>query len=209
MILDGTKHPLSVIRLSSSFQGLVDLSTLKEHLFCETYFKISDEAIPFHFRQNYQNWKRDWGFCVSKNFYNSLTDGYYEISINKKRCLDVLEMTHKGLTDQCFYLVSHLDHPGMSNDDLSGCAVGIQLFEELKKNRTKYTYKLLIVQEIIGSEYYLHSLPNTEKEKIKGGLFLEMLGSNTPFSLQRSYFENSLLFYPLKHALRRFKKLKL
>ena len=79
----------------------------------------------------------------------------------------------------------------MVNDDLSGVVVGIKVMQDLLSRRDlHYTYRFLIVPETIGSVAYLsqneHLIP-----KMKGGLFLEMLGLNAPHALQFSFLGNS------------------
>jgi aminopeptidase-like protein len=106
--------------------------------------------------------------------------------------LEIFEYTIKGELDHTVCFVAHLDHPGMANDDLAGCAVGIELFKGLSQKKTKYTYKLLLVQEIIGSVYYLNALSEKEKKQIFSSVFLEMLGTETPLKLQRAFSENPL-----------------
>ncbi len=184
IILDGTKHPLSVISLSKSFRGTVDVNELKKHLYFDTRF---DDAIPYHFRQLYRSWERDWGFCVTKNFYNSLDDGQYEVIIDTQESdgvLKVLEYTKRGKFDDTIMIAAHLDHPGMSNDDAAGCALGVELFKKMEQIDTKYSYQLFIHQEIIGPEYYLAHISDEQREKINEGIFIEMLGSNTELGLQ-------------------------
>jgi aminopeptidase-like protein len=197
-ILDGTDHPLSVIGLSSQFSGEITGGELKKHLHWKTHFnEVNKQAIPFHFRQYYQPWNRDWGFCVNKAFYDKIGDGdtyYIDIQTREsKGYLDIIEHTLEGESDLSFVFVAHLDHPGMANDDLAGCAIGIELFKKLSKQQNRqYTYKLLIVQEIIGSVFYLENLKESERKKIKSGLFLEMLGSDGELNLQKSNSYNPL-----------------
>jgi aminopeptidase-like protein len=74
----------------------------------------------------------------------------------------------------------------MVNDDLSGVAVGIDAMRKLLNGpRRRYTYRLLIVPETIGSIAYLSHNEHLIKN-MKGGLFLEMLGRSFPHSLQLS-----------------------
>ena len=186
VIFDGMSNALSVIALSANFKGAVDLEELKRHLF---YDHRRDDIIPFNFRQMYQCWKRDWGFCVTKTFYDSLEPGVYDVVIDAEEhagVLKVMEHTHPGTHETAFAFVAHLDHPGMANDDLAGCAVGVELFKKLSKIKTKFTYKLFLVQEIIGSEYYWGRTNCGNREKILEGLFLEMLGTETQLALQES-----------------------
>jgi aminopeptidase-like protein len=70
----------------------------------------------------------------------------------------------------------------------------------LKKSGLRYTYKFLILPETIGSVAYL-SRNEKSIPRMKGGLFLEMLGLNNPHALQLSYGEDSLLDGAFTRAL--------
>lgn len=186
VIYDGTKHALAVIALSKSFRGRVSCEELKQHLY---YDQRYDDAVPFHFRQMYRAWERDWGFCVTRKFYDSLEPGEYEVVLDtreSKGVLKLLEYTHTGKLDEAIVIAAHLDHPGMANDDLAGCAVGVELFRRLRGRKTKFTFKLFLHQEVIGSEYYLGKMNNADRGRILEGLFLEMLGTRTQLALQFS-----------------------
>lgn len=183
-------HPLKIIGLSLPFHGVVTLEELKKHLY---YDHRNPESIPYHFRQHYRPWERDWGFCVTKDFYDSLSDGNYEVEIETKESegyLKVAEYVHEGDVPEGFAFVAHLDHPGMANDDLAGVAVGVELFHQLRQMKTKFTYRLVLVQEMIGSVFYLHE---THDKTILESCFLEMLGSDTPLALQNSRTASSCL----------------
>jgi aminopeptidase-like protein len=204
VLYDGTRHPLAVIALSAPVDTTVTRDTLREHLYTVDEDYENPEAIPFHFRQLYRPWDRDWGFCVPRPFYETLPPGDYDVVIETAESegyLDVLEYTHEGEVEETFVFVAHLDHPGMANDDLAGCAVGVELFERLQERDTKFSYRLVLLQEITASEYYLHALPEEEKGTILGSLFLEMLGSNTPLALQYSVEETALVDQALEGAL--------
>ena len=184
VIYDGTKNPLSVISLSKSYRGTVDKKELEKHLFYDTRF---NDAIPYHFRQMYRSWDRDWGFCVPKIFYDSLEDGQYDVIIDTNESagvLKVMEYTKRGKLDDTIVIAAHLDHPGMSNDDVAGCAVGIELFKKIQYFDTIFSYQLFIHQEVIGPEYYLAHLSEGDRDKLLEGIYIEMLGSSTGLGLQ-------------------------
>lgn len=202
LIYDGMAHPLCVIALSEQFIGKVELEELKRHLH---YDHRSDGAIPYHFRQEYRCWDRTWGLCIPKALYDMLEDGEYEIEIRTKESrgyLTVLECTHKGSLKDAIAFVAHIDHPAMANDDLSGCIVGIELFNKLKSMKTKLTYKLIITEEIMGSEAFLQEHAKTSN--IKEAMFLEMLGSKTPLNLQKSSKMSSLIERAMINTLRTY-----
>ena len=201
IIYDGMKNPLSVIALSKPVNKYLNLKNLKKHLHFDSR---SSTATPYHFRQMYQSWNREWGFCVPKKFYDSLTEGNFRAIIKTKESkgyLKVLEYNLKGKSKKTIVFVAHLDHPGMSNDNLSGCAVGIQLFKYLSKKKLKFSYSLLLTQEIIGSEYYLNTLSKKNKSNILESLCLDTLGSRTKISLQSSFKANSNIEYFLEKSL--------
>ncbi len=194
-------HPLKIIGLSTSFSGLVSKEKLLNHLH---YDSRDPDAIPYHFRQFYRPWKRTWGFSVPKTFYDSLSDDSYTVDILTQESegnLKVAEHTKKGAYPYTFVFVAHLDHPGMVNDDLAGVAAGVELFQRLSQIETKFTYKLILVPEIIGSEFYLGSTPSTQTNILES-CFLEMLGTSTPLALQKSLNENSQIEHILLDKLR-------
>lgn len=203
VIYDGMQSPLSVIALSKSFQGRVDLQELKKHMHFDHRY---DDAVPLHFRQQYRSWDRDWGVCVPKTLYDNLLPGDYDVIIEADEApgsLKLLELTHRGALDETIVIMAHLDHPGTANDGLSGCAVGVELFRRLMERKTRFTYRLFLHQEVIGSEYYLGMMPKFEREKMIEGLFLEMLGAGPELALQSSFNEGTNIEYCLGKVLER------
>lgn len=183
-VYDGAAHPLRVIALSRGFRGRVGLEELKRHLHFDARY---EDAVPYHFRQLYRSWERDWGFCVPRRFYDSLEPGDYEVVIETEEApgvLKILEYTHEGALPHRIVLAAHLDHPGMANDGLSGCAAGVEIMRRLSGRRTRYTYCLVLHQEIMGTEYYLGHLDASGRQDFVEGLFLEMLGTRTKLALQ-------------------------
>ena len=202
VIYDGKWHALAVISLSRSFRGKVGLDELKKHLYYDHRY---DDSITFHFRQLFRSWNRDWGFCVPKKFYDNLQEGEYEVLIETDESdgvLKILEYTHEGSLDETFIFGANLDHPGVANDGLAGSVVGIELCRRLSSKKTKFSYKLVLVQGIIGSEYYLGKMNEAERNNIFEGVFLEMLGSQTQLALQSSKDGKSNIEYALNKAMK-------
>ena len=180
IVWDGLSHPLSVISYSSPVNKIVSNSELKEHCY---YDHRSDHDIPYHFRQSYRPWSRDWGFCMDKNTYDSLTDDIYHVHIDiseGERELVILEGQTNPKSKVTFVLAAHLDHPGLINDDLTGVIAACEVFRRLPKS-TGYNVKLLLLPEIIGAELYLHG-----QDQLTDGLFIESIGiSGSKFFLQK------------------------
>ena len=202
-VYDGTVHPLGVIGLSKSFSGTVSLEELRCHLHCDH----RDEcAIPFHYRQQYRSWSRDWGFCLPKRILDQLVPGDYEVvirTVEAPGALKILRYTHQGALDFTIVLGANLDHAGVANDGLAGCVVGMEVLRRLRGRKTKFTYSLILSPGIIGSELYLAGLNPAERGRILEGIFLEMLGSATPLAVQESRRSMVSTLHALKASLDR------
>jgi aminopeptidase-like protein len=185
-VYDGAAHPLGVIGLSKSFTGTVSLEELRQHLH---YDHRDDHSIPFHYRQQFRSWSRDWGFCLPKRVFDQLGPGDYEVVIRTAEApgaMKILEYKHQGTLDFAIVLGGNLDHAGAANDGVAGCVVGLEVLRRLQGRKTKFTYSLVLSPGIIGSELYLAGLSEPERSRILEGIFLEMLGSATPLAVQES-----------------------
>jgi aminopeptidase-like protein len=101
--------------------------------------------------------------------------------------LKVGDIIVPGRSEDSIVLCAHLDHPGMANDDLSGIVVGMDVMRALRrKPDLHYTYRFLIVPETIGSVAFL-SHHEDLIPRMKGGLFMEMVGLENPPCLQLSF----------------------
>lgn len=174
--------PLHVVSYSLPYRGIVSRDELFRHL--HVHPRIP-EAVPFIFKY----YERDWGLCCSKVLKDSLREDQYRVVIDTDfsySTLKVGEVIVPGESKDCIVLCAHLCHPAMVNDDLSGVVVGIDVMRALlQRERPRYNYRFLIVPETIGSIAYLgHNAALIPK--MKGGLFLEMLGLENPHALQLS-----------------------
>ena len=201
-LLDYTDHPLHVISYSLPFEGVVSRAELLQHL--HVHPRLPD-AIPYIFKY----YERDWGLCASQQLCDSLKDEKYRVLIStsfEPGTLKVGEVVIPGESEDTFILAAHLCHPGMVNDDLTGVMVLIEVARELlalskSGSRPYYTYRLLILPETIGSVAYL-SHHEDLIPKMVGGLFLEMLGNDSPHALQGSFQPGSQPDRCLNAALR-------
>ena len=185
-VYDGKSHPLGVIALSSGFSGTVSLDELRPHLHFD---HRHDDSIPFHYRQQFRSWARDWGFCLPKRVFDQLTPGDYEVvirTVESPGSVKILEYKHQGALDFTIALGGNLDHAGVANDGLAGCVVGLAVIRRLIGRKTKFSYSLVLSPGIIGSELYLAGLSPLGRSQILEGIFLEMLGSDTPLAAQNS-----------------------
>jgi len=178
-----TDNPLHVASYSNPVEGEFTREELFKHL--HTHPHIPD-AVPF----KYVYYNSDWKLCCSETLKSKLTDDRYKVVIKSDfsyGTLKVGEVVIPGESEDCIILCVHLCHPMQVNDGLSGVVVGIEVMHELlKRKNLRYTYRLLILPETIGSLAYL-SHNEDLIPFMKGGIFLEMLGLNNPHALQLSF----------------------
>jgi aminopeptidase-like protein len=197
-LLDYADHPLHVVSYSLPFEGVVGREELLRHLHVHP---LLPDAIPFIFKY----YERDWGLCAPQTLRDTLDEDRYRVVIRTRfepGMLKVGEVVIPGESPQSFMLVAHLCHPAMVNDDLTGVAVGLEVARLLLAGpKPYYTYRLLILPETIGSVAYLSHHEDLIPDMC-AGLFLEMLGNDSPHALQGSFQPGSQADLCLGTALR-------
>ena len=182
-IIDSAKHSLHCMDYSLSIDRVVDREELLAHVYCHPRLA---HAVPYVFKY----YERDWGLCCDQQTRASLTEPQYRVKIDttfSEGSLKVGEWWLPGETDEVFVLQAHLCHPYLANDDLSGVVVALEVMRRLsERTNRQYTYLLLLVPETIGTVAWL-SRNEAEIPRIRGGIFLEMLGMASPHGLARSY----------------------
>jgi len=180
-ILDLKDHPLHVLSYSLPIDMVVSRDVLLKHLHSNPE---RPQAIPFEFKY----YEKDWGFCIQHARIQELDKDEYRVLIDskfEKGTLKVGEFTIPGKSEEIIFIVAHLCHPSMVDDDLTGVSVLVDIAKRMIGKSSHYTYKFLLVPETVGSVAYLS---NNEDliPKIKYAIFLEMLGNKNSLSLQHS-----------------------
>ena len=180
-IIDFKQSNLYVLNCSIPVNKKLSLSELKEHLFTNPE---QPDWIPY--RTSYHN--RNWGFCMSHSQFESLTDEIYEVCIDSSiepGSLTYGEYFLKGETKEEVLISTHICHPSLANDNLSGIAVATSLAKMLSKMENRYSYRFLFIPVTIGSIAWL-----SQNEKIinniKHGLVLTLLGDESLFHYKLS-----------------------
>jgi aminopeptidase-like protein len=202
VVYDGSKHPLGVMGYSKSFRGKVNLKQLKEHL---TFRKDNPSAVGYHCDYYYKPWLADWGISIPYSLFKKLKVGEYSIDIEtsySQGTMKVLDYFLKGESNDIIFFNAHNCHAGQANDDIAGVVIGVELMKQLAKlKKRRYSYRLVIAPEHYGTIFYLANLKEDEANKFKYGFFLEMLGHNNHFSLQRSFTGDTYLDKICEHYL--------
>ena len=162
------------------------------------YLKKQPDAIPY--LTSYYN--KDWGFCVSYNFFKSLKKNYkkhdkFRIFINanhnKKGSLRYGELLINNINSQEILISTYICHPSMANNELSGPIVSMALIEYFQKVAKKLNKKIrfLFIPETIGSIIFLSKNLNYLKKNVIGGYNLTCIGDERQHSCLLSKKQNS------------------
>jgi aminopeptidase-like protein len=198
ILVDSDEHHLHCVNYSQPFRGRVSREELLRHI------RTNPErpsAIPFAFAF-YQD---TWGFCVPHERLGEFTAEAYDVEIDchfENGDFNVLTALAPGRHEEEFILCANICHPTQVNDSLTGLAAAVDVFVRLAaRSERKYSYRLLVVPETIGSLAYLSRHPEVI-ERAVGGFFCEMLGTGGEFVLQATRLGNTYWDHLAAEALR-------
>jgi aminopeptidase-like protein len=139
----------------------------------------------------------DWGITLPQNLWDNLPEDNYEIIIEVEkdynRSMKVGEYLIQGETDSIISFTAHIDE--LCNDNLSSCAVLIELFKNLSQDKNfkpKYTYQLLLIPEVIGTFYYVRNNMDIIA-KTKSMINLETVGRGKYWLIKESFKANNYI----------------
>ena len=205
-LFDGTGHPLGVAALSKSFQGKLSWKQLKPHI--HTRPDVSN-AHGYHCMWQYRPWDRDWCLCVPHNQFKKWPkNSSFSVDLitkDKPGFMEVAEYHLPGKFEKTFVINAHTCHPRQANDDIVGMAVAIALFQQLRKRKNRYSYRLVLGPEHLGTVFYLSRMAERERKKILGGYFLEMPGTRYPLKVASSFHGTSVVDYAIQEICEREK----
>jgi aminopeptidase-like protein len=196
-IVDFKKLNLHLLNYSLPVDKTIDLEELKEHL--HTLPEYPD-WIPY--RTAY--YSRQWGFCISHNQFQRLTEGDFHIYIDseiKPGSLTYGEVLIPGNTKEEVLFSCHICHPSLCNDNLSGIVLAAKLSDILKTMTLHYSYRFLFIPGTIGSIAWLSRNEDTVKN-IKHGVVLTLLGDSTPFQYKKSRQGNTEIDRIMEYLLK-------
>jgi aminopeptidase-like protein len=171
-IIDFEDSNLHVLNYSAPIATKMSFATLKEHL-----YTIPEHPDWIPYRTSY--YKENWGFCLSHKQMLELADGQYEVVVDaslENGHLTYGEYFLQGQTDAEILISTHICHPSLANDNLSGIALAVFLAKHLgEAPRKKYSYRFLFTPGTIGSITWL-SMNEKNLSRIKHGLILACVG---------------------------------
>lgn len=179
--------------LCPSFQGTVTKKELLAHC---CWREDLANATVYDWTRLYRPTQKDWGLCIPWEVLKGLEEDIYEINIETERCegkMLVYDYFLEGSTKDEIIFNAHNCHPYQANDDISGCAVAIEIFKVLSTmERRHYSYRLLIAPELFGPIFWAEKFL-TKTHTIKGCILLKSVGNSSALKLQKSYCGDTLI----------------
>ena len=167
---------------SIPYCGVVSRENLEHHLLT---LEDLPNAIPYattYYREN-------WGFSLTYDTYQKLTDREYRIFVDTELhddTLNILEIVIEGRYKEEILFSTYLCHPSMANNELSGPVLAAGLIKHLKNRDNNYTYRFLIGPETIGPICYLSDHLSELKSRVVAAFNLTCVGGGDEWSLLKS-----------------------
>ena len=181
-IVDLRDHTLHLMSYSVPVDGVMTLEELKPHL----------HSIPEHpewipYRTSY--YRENWGFCLKHRVLDGLKPGRYRVHIDSTLAAGTLtygECVIRGESSEEVLVFTHVCHPSLCNDNLTGIALASILAGELRRGvRPHFTYRFVFAPGTIGSITWLARNEHTV-QRVRHGLVLGLLGDRGPLTYKRS-----------------------
>jgi aminopeptidase-like protein len=181
-VVDFRASNLHVVNYSVPVGARMSLAELRPHLHT---LPERPDWIPY--RTSY--YAETWGFCLRQRQLDALPDGDYDVCIDSTLApghLSYGELVLPGDSPDEVILSSHVCHPSLCNDNLSGIAVATALARELAaRPRRRWTYRFIFAPGTIGAITWLAQHRDVVP-RIRAGLTLMCLGSAHPFTYKRT-----------------------
>lgn len=146
-----------------------------------------------------------WGFCVNGAQYKRLQDGGpWKVVVDTEffdGALTLAECTLAGASRETVVFHCHTCHPSLANDNLSGVVVATYLANYLSTKNHRYTYRFVFAPATIGAIAWLALQSNADRQNIRHGLVLTLLGDDAPFTYKKTRSESATIDRLVTHIL--------
>ena len=180
-VVDYRNTNLHVLNYSIPVNRRVELEELKVHL-----FTVPEHQDWIPYRTSYYN--ENWGFCLSHKQFLELKEEIYEVVIEsslQEGSLTYGELLVRGQISDEILISTHICHPSLCNDNLSGIVLATYLADLLSKTNVRYSYRFLFIPGTIGSITWL-ALNEKRSSKIRHGLVVACVGDAGKFNYKKS-----------------------
>ncbi len=180
-IADFAEHNLHLLGYSSPVDATMTLVELRPHL-----HTLPDRPQLIPYRTSY--YQERWGFCLQHQRLERLRGGPCRVSIDTALgpgALSYGECVLPGRSPFEVLVSSHVCHPSLANDNLSGIAVAVALAAWLADRARRLTWRFVFAPGTIGAITWL-AQHRELVPRIRYGLIFANLGDGGGFHYKRS-----------------------
>ncbi len=180
-LIDFKAHNLHVMSYSTPVRARLSREELEPHLHS---LPEQPQCIPY--RTSY--YREDWGFCLSQDARDRLGPGPFDVCVDSTLApghLSYGECVVPGHSSDEVVIYTHVCHPSLANDNLTGMAAAAALARELRQQRPQLTWRFVFAPGTIGSLTWL-SRNEHRLSRIRAGLVLGLLGDSAPLTYKHS-----------------------
>ncbi|MGH6689262.1 MAG: DUF4910 domain-containing protein [Gammaproteobacteria bacterium] len=196
-VVDFQSSNLHVVGYSVPTRARMSLEALGPHLFT---LPERPDWIPY--RTSY--YTENWGFCLSQRQLDALTPGDYDVCIDSSLepgSLTYGEVYLPGESTDEILISSHVCHPSLANDNLSGVVIGAHLARLLRQVSRRYSYRFLFIPGTIGAITWL-ARNESIVPSVRHGLVLAGLGDAGRLTYKKSRQGDAVVDRAAAHVLR-------
>jgi aminopeptidase-like protein len=199
VLADAARRNLEVLNYSVGRRATLSLDELRPHL-----FSLPDRPDRIPYRTSY--YRDAWGFCLPHRVVEALEPGDYRVEIDAEHLdgeLNWGEASLAGESTNEVLLSTHVCHPQLANDNLSGVVVLTALAAELAaRPRRRLSYRFLFVPGTIGAIAWL-ATNEAKTANVRHGLVAAGLGDRGGFHYKRSRRATAPIDFAVPRALAR------
>lgn len=180
-VVDFLSQSLHVMSYSVPVRRTMSLEELQPHL-----HSIPERPDWIPYRTSY--YRENWGFCLAHRERERLGPGPYEVVIDSDLSpgrLTYAEARVAGRGDGEAVVYTHVCHPSLANDNLTGLAVAAALARQLQQAQPRLTWRFVFGPGTIGSLAWL-SRNEAQLGRIEAGLVIGLLGDSGSLTYKRS-----------------------
>lgn len=200
-IIDFKENNLHVVGYSHPIDKWVSKQELRQYIYTQP---DQPEVIPYI--TSYYAPRS--GFCMSEGMWESLPDGNYHMYIDSSfsnGSMTYGEIVIPGETSDEICFSSNVCHPGLGSNEVSGPCVLTYLTKWLlEQENRRYTYRILMIPETIGSITYISQHLEHMKQKIKAGFVVTCVGDDLAYSYVESRTGGTLADRALEQILKSY-----
>jgi aminopeptidase-like protein len=199
-IIDFKNHNLHLMGYSAPINKIITRDELDTHLYS---LPNMPDAIPYV--TSY--YEKNWGFAVTQEQREKLTDKKYLVYIDSDLSpgnLTYADLIIPGKSDLEIFISTYICHPSLANNEISGPSLATFLARMLYKNRNRFTYRIVFTPETIGSVTYMSKNLEHLQQKTIAGFILTCVGDDRSFYFMPSRNGNTIADRAAKDILKQY-----